>query len=90
MAADVQRELHAHQKTVRASQPEGTPAVYQTDFLFVQLTGYDLQLHRACNNIVHAYALDPDIRFSTMEYVHTPQLGYPGFWRTFEMKLNPM
>eukprot|EP00965_Chrysotila_dentata_P137130 4535682-Pleurochrysis_carterae.AAC.1 len=89
-AADVQRELHAHQNTVRASQPEGTPAVYQTDFLFVQLTRHDLQLHRVCNNSVHADALDPDIRFSTTEYVDTPQLGYPGFWGTFEMKLNPM
>eukprot|EP00965_Chrysotila_dentata_P164672 5436739-Pleurochrysis_carterae.AAC.1 len=46
-SADVQRELRAHQARVRRDAEDTPyPAVFQADYLFVQLPNRELELHR--------------------------------------------
>eukprot|EP00965_Chrysotila_dentata_P219560 6191214-Pleurochrysis_carterae.AAC.1 len=89
-AADVQRELRAHQGFVRTSaQDTHYPAVFQADFLILQRPSCEMELHRVVNRMIIRDKLAPELSFSTTEYVHTPQPGYLGFWGTFSPKLNP-
>tara|TARA_B110000046_G_C12696473_1_gene274766 strand:- start:111 stop:563 length:453 start_codon:yes stop_codon:yes gene_type:complete len=73
---------------VRAASTD-CPAIFQADFLFVELPGHSLALHRVVNGLFIADATSPDISFTTTEYVHLPQQDCPGFWGHFEVKENP-
>eukprot|EP00965_Chrysotila_dentata_P152116 5026546-Pleurochrysis_carterae.AAC.1 len=89
-AADVQREKRAHQSHVReAAADTDYPAVFQADYLFVQIYGRELQLHRVAHGLVIEEAMAPNISFSTAEYTHTPQPGMNGFWGHFSQTPNP-
>eukprot|EP00965_Chrysotila_dentata_P141842 4688281-Pleurochrysis_carterae.AAC.1 len=74
---------------MRAGESASTPAVFQADFLFLQRAGCDLELHRVAHGFIITDACAPEVKFSPVEYVHTPQEGVPGFRGTFSMKPNP-
>eukprot|EP00965_Chrysotila_dentata_P157677 5208466-Pleurochrysis_carterae.AAC.1 len=75
-AAQVQHELRFHQCRVRDdAKNTNTPAVFQTDYLFLQLPGRSIELHRVVNALVIDDAIAPVLSFSTAEYVHIPQEG---------------
>eukprot|EP00965_Chrysotila_dentata_P054416 1805161-Pleurochrysis_carterae.AAC.1 len=65
------------------------PAVFQADYLFVQLTNGELELHRVAHGLIIENATAPCLSFSTSEYRHFPQPGVPGFWGNFSLAPNP-
>lgn len=88
-AADVQHELTAYRQRLRSTATADNPPVFQADFLFVQPPGGDVSLHRVVNGIWITDATDPNISFTTVEYLHHPQQDHPGFWGHFDVKENP-
>jgi hypothetical protein len=89
-AADIRSDLQRHQQTVRqAFANTSLPALYQADYLFIQLPGRELELHRVAHGIILDDATSADISFTTVSYHHTPQNGVQGFFGTFEMTDNP-
>lgn len=87
--ADVQQDTERYRNSVRADAPAECPAVFQADYVFVQLSGRPLALHRVVHGLLIVDATDPNLTFTSAEYVHTPQAGVDGFWGTFEKKANP-
>eukprot|EP00965_Chrysotila_dentata_P116919 3864398-Pleurochrysis_carterae.AAC.1 len=90
-AAQVQRELKAYQSRVRiAAAGAPYPAVFQADYLFLQLPGREIELHRVANSMVIDDAVEPKLSFSTTEYAHIAEEDGPaGFWGYFEQRPNP-
>ena len=89
--AQRRQELELFKNTTRASAGNGVdPAIFQGDYLFVQLApNSPVQLHRVAHGACIADATAPDILITTLEYVHTPQEGFSGFFGTFAPKANP-
>ena len=86
-ATDVARELRAYKQGVRANARN---AVFQTDFLFIERSpDLPLALHRVVHNACLRDAVLEDISFTTVEYEHHVQPGFPGFFGHFTMKANP-
>lgn len=69
-AADVQAELQRLKERTRALRDT---AIFQADFLFVQLQGESVQLHRVVHGLCLHDATSDDLSFTTLEYVHHPQ-----------------
>eukprot|EP00965_Chrysotila_dentata_P059541 1975911-Pleurochrysis_carterae.AAC.1 len=89
-AADVQRELRAYQSRVRRDAADSdNPAVFQADYLFVQLPGRELELHRVVHGLLIEDATAPHLSFSTSQYTRFPQPGVPGFGGYFSLSPNP-
>ena len=86
-AADVQRELRAWQAHIRKEYHSQHP-VYQGDYLFVQLPGQSLQLHRIASGLFMEDALRPDVHFQTSEYFQVGNPDCGGFWGEFTMASN--
>ena len=85
----VARELRNYRLQNRDAEG-ALPAVFQADFLFVQLQGSSrVQLHRVVHGACIDEAHSPDIQFTTCEYEHLPQRGVSGFFGTFSPKENP-
>jgi hypothetical protein len=89
-ATDVQHDVHEHRCVVRSNAPAESPALFQADYLFVQLPGVDLALHRVVHGLLIHDATEVDIQFTCGVYHHLPQPGVAGFWGTFETKSNPL
>ena len=87
-AADVQHDLERHRANVRANATVDVPAIFQADYLFLQLPGCDLALHRVVHGLIIDDATCPDLAFTSTEYVHVPQPDVSGFWGTFGLKAN--
>eukprot|EP00965_Chrysotila_dentata_P223843 6193823-Pleurochrysis_carterae.AAC.1 len=89
-AAQVQHEVRAYQARRRAAaRGTNNPAIFQAEYLFVQLPGRSVELHRVANSMYIYNAEAEELSFSTSEYMHTPQEGVPGFWGYFELRPNP-
>ena len=89
-STDVQHDLDRYRRNVRATASETCPALFQADYLFNQLPGCPLALHRVVHGLLIDDATDPNLRFTSAEYVHSAQDGVPGLWGTFEKKENPL
>ena len=87
-SADVERDLASLKEGVRARAAAQLPALFQADYLFVQLSGCDLALHRVVHGLVIDDATQAGLRFTSAEYVHTPHPKVLGLWGTFAPKLN--
>ena len=87
-AAEVAQELLAYRERVRRDG-SGLPAVFQADFLIVQPPSGELSLHRVVNHACLYAATAANITFTTTEYAHFPQQGFPGLWGHFQPKENP-
>ena len=89
--AQRQKELLAYKNATRAGVSSlGCPALFQSDYLFVQLApNSPVQLHRVCHGAIISEATAPEILFTTLEYKHTPQEGVQGFFGTFSPTPNP-
>lgn len=88
-SADVARELVAYQVRTRANASPQLPAVFQADFLFLHPPSGELCLHRVVHGACIQAATASDVAFTTTEYCHVPQAGYPGFWGHFLLRENP-
>lgn len=88
-AAEVQREVAAYRAVLRQRESSSeNPAVFQGDYLFVQLAGKSLMLARVAHGCSMEEATSPEITFAVGEYNHEPQDGVLGFLGTFTKKLN--
>ena len=87
-SVDVERDLASLKEGVRATATAQVPALFQADYLFVQLPGCDLALHRVVHGLVIDDAKEPGLRFTSAEYVHTPLPKVLGLWGTFAPMLN--
>ena len=86
--ADVRRETGAYREVIRTAVSE-FPPIFQTDYILVQLPGIPLAVHCVCNGTLLEQATEKEMKFTTVEYSHTPQPGIPGLWGTFQKKENP-
>ena len=88
-AAQVQAEMGAYRQRVRSSgSAQHLAAIFQADFLFVKPPGGSLALHRVANGLCIDDATAKDAAFTTVEYTHSPQAGFDGFWGTFTLREN--
>ena len=89
-AADVQREHGGHKLYLRELHRDSQlPAIFQADFLLVQLPGRDVALHRVVGGLFLDDAVASDLSFTTAEYMHTPQEGFTELFGLFTPQLNP-
>ena len=86
-AADVAHDLARYRRELRAAHQN---ALFQADYLFAQMPGCNIELHRVVHGVCIDDATDPDLQFTTGVYDHTPQRGFSGFWGIFELRLNPL
>eukprot|EP00965_Chrysotila_dentata_P039433 1311030-Pleurochrysis_carterae.AAC.1 len=63
--------------------------IFQDDYLFLQAPGAELALHRLVLGIFLEDHESTSASFTTLEYAHTPQPGYTGFFGTFSPSENP-
>ena len=84
-AGDVQREVSAFREKERLLSER---AVFQADFLFVQLPNSSVQLHRVAHGLCLWDSTSDDIAFTSVEYKHLPQEGFTGFWGHFTPRPN--
>lgn len=84
------REAAQYRAQIRsaAQQTHTQQAVFQADYLLVQLPGCPLALHTVSNGMSLQSAEVEDVMFTTLEYEHQPQVGVHGFWGTFRKKEN--
>ena len=90
-AAEVAKETEQYKRYVR-EQVGGDMAIFQADYILVQLPGESLQLHRICSGLFIEDALALKVAFQTLEYTQTPNLEQEhrgGFWGEFTAKANP-
>lgn len=80
-AATVRNELRAHQATLR--QHSAIPAIFQADYLFVNVCGKGVRLGRV-TRAPYGGSLDTKDVVDVTEYEHTPQPGVAGFFGTFK------
>lgn len=87
----VRHEREAYQEHVRAQAGAsgGMEAIFQADFIFVQLPNKPVQLHRVAHGLFIQDALEAELSFTTAEYTHIPQEDIPGLWGVFEPAENP-
>lgn len=75
---EVQRETEAYRVVTRVANRESEyPAVFQADYLFVQLPGKPLILARVVHGCSLEEATSPELTFSVGEYGHTPDSRHP-------------
>jgi len=86
-ASDVTQDLARYRREVRAAHQD---ALFQADYLFVQMPGCNIDLHRVVHGVCIDDATDPDLHFTAGVYDHTPQRGFSGFWGIFELRPNPL
>ena len=89
-AADVTRETLQYQAYVRG-QLGGDRAVFQADYLLVQLPGEALQLHRVASGLFIEDAMAENVAFQTLEYKQVPnkqKCHRGGFWGEFTPMVN--
>lgn len=88
-STEVQRETRAYRAAIRRQHlAVEFPAVFQGDYLFIQLPSKPIFLARVVHDCCIDDAISPSITFTIGEYVHTPQEGVPGFFGTFTKKEN--
>lgn len=88
-AADVAGELEAYKQRIRTDGRLKLSPIFQADFLFIRLPNGNVGLHRVVNGLCIEASVARDVAFTTVEYHHNSQDGFPGFWGHFEMKENP-
>ena len=86
---EVQRETHGYRQYVRRLNINGaTPAVFQKDYVFVQLASCPVFLARVVGNAYIDESTNERISIKVGEYDHKPQPRVQGFFGTFTKKPN--